>query len=196
MRRAVKIVLWTGVFLACAGIGAFVAAHTDPFPPGVVDPGANPAASVSSEVPPGEALVQIDLRTFHDLYVGGRCAISWRIDVGLDVTGDEVEGTGSANARSNLRCDEPSAQIQADVIDLAATGTIVAGELHFRLEETGRTPMGSQELTGFAKTIPTLRFELSAHQGANASFNVEIPDRDRGSYGAAGTVTVLTLPAA
>jgi hypothetical protein len=140
-------------------------------------------------------LVQIDARTFHDLYVGGRCAISWRIDLGLGATDGEIDGSGVATAKGELRCDEPTAQVQADALNLAVTGTIEDGELHFRLDETGRSPVGAQELTGFAKTIPTLRFELPAHEGATAPIDVEVPDRDRGTYGAVGMVTVSTVPA-
>ena len=40
MRRGVKVAAWAAVFLACAGVGAFIAAHTDPFPPGVDRPSA------------------------------------------------------------------------------------------------------------------------------------------------------------
>ena len=40
MRKGVKVAAWVAVFLACAGVGAYVAAHTDPFPPGVDRPGA------------------------------------------------------------------------------------------------------------------------------------------------------------
>ena len=106
-----------------------------------------------------------------------------------------VDGSGVATAKSELRCDEPTAQVQADELQLSATGTIVDGELHFRVDETGRSPVGAQELTGFAKTIPTLRFELPAREGATASFDVDVPDRDRGTYGAIGTVTVSSVPA-
>lgn len=194
MPRVVKVVLWVAAFLACAGIGAYVAAHTDPFPPGVEDPGANAPASSVSPVPPGATTVQIDTRTFHDLYVGGRCAISWRIDLALDVGDDDIEGTGEAAAKGDVRCDEPTAQVQAEALDLSVEGSVEGGELHFRIDETGRTPVGAQELTGFAKTLPTLRFQLPAHEGANASFDVEIPDGDRGSYGAAGTITVVSVP--
>ena len=147
MPKWVKVLLWIGVFLACAGVGAYVAAHTDPFPPGVDDPGANSAGPVSTEVPSGGVVVLIDTRTSHDLYVGGRCAISWRIELGL------------GDARAVHR------------------------------------PVGAQELTGFAKTIPTLRFELPAHEGATATFDVDVSDRDRGTYGAVGTVTVSSVPA-
>ena len=194
MPKAVKVLLWIGAFLACAGVGAYVAAHTDPFPPGVDDPGANSAGPVSTEVPSGGVVVLIDTRTSHDLYVGGRCAISWRIELGLGAADGAVDGSGVATAKSELRCDEPTAQVQADELQLSATGTIVDGELHFRVDETGRSPVGAQELTGFAKTIPTLRFELPAHEGATASFDVDVPDRDRGTYGAVGTVTVSSVP--
>lgn len=195
MPKWVKVLLWIGVFLACAGVGAYVAAHTDPFPPGVDDPGANSAGPVSTEVPSGGVVVLIDTRTSHDLYVGGRCAISWRIELGLGAAEGTVDGSGVATAKSELRCDEPTAQVQAEALQLSATGTMEDGELHFHVDETGRTPVGAQELTGFAKTMPTLRFELPAHEGATASFDVDVPDRDRGTYGAVGTVTVSSVPA-
>ena len=114
MPKAVKILLWIGVFVACAGVGAYVAAHTDPFPPGVDDPGANAAGPVSTEVPSGGIVVLIDTRTSHDLYVGGRCAISWRIELGLGAADGTVDGSGVATAKSELRCDEPTAQVQAE----------------------------------------------------------------------------------
>ena len=40
MRRLGKVLAWTLVFAACAAVGAVVAANTNPFPPGVEDPGA------------------------------------------------------------------------------------------------------------------------------------------------------------
>jgi hypothetical protein len=196
MKRAAKVLIWVVVFAACAGAGAYVAAHTDPFPPSV-DPGARPvdgAASASSPVPrEGSWLVRIGARTFHDLFVGGRCATSWRIDVGLPLSDGRIDGAGVATLHGGLRCDEETAQIQAERIDLRATGQLVDGELRFTLEETGRAPVGAQDLGGFTKTIPTLRFSLPASDGATATFDVTVPDGDRGTYGAAGRAVLRSV---
>lgn len=199
MRPFARIVVWTIVFATCAAVGAVVAANTNPFPPGVEDPGARPSA-VSPTVDPdpsasgGSWLVRIDTRTYHDLFVGGRCAANWRIDVGIAVADGPIDSAGAATLKSELRCDEPTAQVQAERIDLRAVGVLRDGELRFRLEETGRSPAGSQELSGFLETIPTLHLEMPARDGATASFDFEIPDGGQGTFGAAGSV-VLTTPA-
>ena len=199
MRRFVKIVVWTLVFATSAAVGAVVAANTNPFPPGVEDPGARPSAVSPTGAPDpsasgGSWLVRIDTRTYHDLFVGGRCAANWRIDVGIAVADGPIDSAGAATLKSELRCDEPTAQVQAERIDLRAVGVMRDGELRFRLEETGRSPAGSQELSGFLETIPTLRLEMPARDGATASFDFEIPDGGQGTFGAAGSV-VLTAAA-
>jgi hypothetical protein len=190
MPRLVKIAVWVVVFSAAAGAGALVAAHTDPFPPGVDDPGVRPTGPGPGEIPDGRLSVRIDARTFHDLYVGGRCAANWRTVVDIGSAEDSLDRAGIASLKGQLRCDEPTAQVQAERIDLRVVGAMAEGELRFRLELTGRTPFGSQELSGFAKTIPTLRFELPAREGATASFDITVPDGDRGTYGAVGGVLV------
>ena len=197
MRGFVKIVVWTIVFAACAAVGAVVAANTDPFPPGVDDPGKRPgAASTPTVDPPGPTgtwLVRIDTRTYHDLLVGGRCAANWRIDIGFAVADGPVDSAGAATLKSQLRCDEPTAQVQAERIDLRAVGVLRAGELRFRLEETGRSPAGSQELSGFLETIPTVRLEISARDGATAAFDVERPDGGQGTFGAVGDAVLTAI---
>jgi hypothetical protein len=201
VRRLTKVVVWTVVFAGCAAVGAWVAAHTNPFPPGVEDPGVRggPSASPSDEPEPsgepgGSWLLRIDTRTFHDLFVGGRCAASWRIDVGLAGAQGPIDGAGAATIKGELRCDEPTAQVQAERIDLRAVGGARDGQLRFRLEETGLDPAGAQELSGFLETIPTLRFEMPARDGATASFDLERPDGGQGTFGAVGSA-VLTAAA-
>jgi hypothetical protein len=197
MRRVAKVVIWVVVFAACAGAGAIVAAHTDPFPPGVEDPGARPGspAATSSTASPETWLVRIGARTFHELYVGGRCAASWTIDAGLPVAVGRIDGAGVANLRGSLRCDEPTAQVQAERIELKAVGVLEAGDLRFRLVVAGTTPDGAQDLAGFVEVIPTLRFRLPAEAGATATFDVTAPDGDRGTYGGSGHLVVGEPPA-
>jgi hypothetical protein len=192
VRRAVKVLVWVLVFAACAAVGAVVAANTDPFSPGVDDPGVRPSAGEGpSEEPAGSWLVRMNARTHHDLFVGGRCAASWRIDVGIATGEGPIDGAGAATLKGELRCDESTAQVQAERIDLRAVGVARGGELRFRVEETGRVPTGSQELSGFLDTIPALRLRLPARDGATATFDVEFPDGGQGSFGSTGTV-VLT----
>ena len=191
--------MWTLVFAACATVGAVVAANTDPFPPGVEDPGVRSSASPTGTPEPGTTggswLVRIDTRTYHDLFVGGRCAANWRIDVGIAVADGPIDGAGAAVRKSDLRCDEPTAQVQAERIDMRAVGSLRDGILRVRLEETARSPDGSQELSGFLDTIPTVVLKLPARDGATASFDFEMPDGGQGTFGAAGTV-VLTAAVA
>ena len=79
MRKPVKVAAWAAVFLACAGVGAFIAANTDPFPPGVDRPGASPTESVSVTPSPSRTPVPVkwvgslQSVTYHQLYGGGRC---------------------------------------------------------------------------------------------------------------------------
>jgi hypothetical protein len=198
VRRLGKIVVWTLVFAACATVGAVIAENTDPFPPGVDDPGVRSSAPSGTPEPSasgGSWLVRIDTRTYHDLFVGGRCAANWRIDVGIAVIDGPIEGVGAAVRKSELRCDEPTAQVQAERIELRAVGKLRDGILRFSLEETGRSPAGSQELSGFLDTIPTIVLKMPARDGATASFNFELPDGGQGTFGAAGTV-VLTAAVA
>ncbi len=200
MRRFAKIVAWTVVFAVCAGVGAIVAANTNPFPPGVDDPGARSGATSTSATadppePDGTWLVRIDTRTFHDLLVGGRCAANWRIDIGFAVADGPIDSAGAATLKSPLRCDEPSAQVQAERIDLRAVGVLRDGELRFRLAETGRSPAGSQELSGFLETIPTVRLTIAARNGATAAFAVERPDGRQGTFGAVGDAVLSAMAA-
>jgi len=198
VRRLGKIVVWTLVFAVCATVGAVIAANTDPFPPGVDDPGVRsspPSGTPEPSESGGSWLVRIDTRTYHDLFVGGRCAANWRIDVGIAVADGPIEGAGAAVRKSELRCDEPTAQVQAERIDVRAVGELRGGILRFSLEETARSPAGSQELSGFLDTIPTIVLKMPARDGATASFNFELPDGGQGTFGAAGTV-VLTVAVA
>ena len=62
--------------------------------------------------------MRIDARTYHDLFVGGRCAANWRIDVGVAAADGPIDGAGAAAMKSELRCTESTAQVQAERIDL------------------------------------------------------------------------------
>jgi hypothetical protein len=193
VRRILKVVVWVIVFAACAAVGAVVAANTNPFPPGVEDPGARPRPSAApTDEPPavGAWLVRIDARTYHDLLVGGRCAATWRIVVGVTAGDGPIDSGGSATLKGDVRCDEPTAQVQAERIELRATGVLRDGELRFRLEETSRSPAGAQELSGFLETIPTVPIAIAAREGATSSIDRELPDGGGGVFAVAMSATV------
>ncbi|HVF07361.1 MAG TPA: hypothetical protein VNC60_02195 [Actinomycetota bacterium] len=195
MRRFLRVVVWMVVFAACAAVGAVVAANTNPFPPGVEDPGArsDPAPSATPADEPaavGAWLVRIDARTYHDLLVGGRCAANWRVVAGVTADEGPIDSAASATLEGELRCDEPTAQVQAEGIELRATGGLRNGELRFRLEETSRSPAGAQELSGFLETISRVLFEIAARDGATSSIDRELPDGGGGVFGIRVTATV------
>ena len=128
MRRAVKVLLWIAVFAACFGVGAYVAAHTDPFPPGVDDPG---ATAGSGSRPPrrrrgGDRVVQIEhahvprplRRAAAARSTGGS---SW----GSRWPTVRSSGSGAATAaRANSAVMSPPRRSRPMRIELEATGTL------------------------------------------------------------------------
>ena len=160
MLRWVKVTLWLGVFGACAGAGAFVAAHTNPFPPGVEDPGAR------STTPTPTSAASVDQRwnlgmtttSYHRFHVGGRCRSAWQTTGVLTIHAD---GTAAGRATSRLikdprACDFPVAQVQTRTVGLAIAGERRGEALVLHLSEVSHTPSGSQDLGGFTSTLPLI----------------------------------------
>src|SRR5881296_3582002 len=84
MRTLVKGVVWFAVFAGAAGVGAYIAAHSEPFPPT-----ADPGNSFNSPTPPSAPApmwrVVMTSATRHDpIYVAGFtsipqwCTTRWR----------------------------------------------------------------------------------------------------------------------
>jgi hypothetical protein len=183
--RWVKRTLWLGVFGVCAGAGAFVAAHTNPFPPGVEDPGA-----LSTTPPPTSAApssqrwnLVMDSATRHDLHVGGSCRSRWRTSGHVTILPD---GAAEGEARAVLQdwgCDFPVAQVQTRTVTLIVTGRSSGGRVALGFKEAGVAPTGSQDLGGFLATIrrlaPAIRF-TDGHGGAVAA--ASRPDGDLGRF--------------
>lgn len=187
MRRVVKVLIWVAVFAACAGVGAFVAAHTDPFPPGVEDPGAvsplSPTPSISTSPSGPQWSGGASAQTRHVLFVGGSCASDWqlRLAFGVNAAGI-VQGTGRATLQGNLRCDFPTAQTEASTIALRVGGHQVGSTLRLTLDTTGFAPTGSGDFGGLTHTL--VRFPPLTIQGtsAQASGAASVSDGDRGHY--------------
>jgi len=144
MPRALKALLWTLAFVGAAGIGAFVAAHSNPFPPSV-DGGGTPTVALTSGPPSPLSQVwkgTIESTTSHRLYVGGTCESDWRGTLLLTVHDDaSVRGIGAVRRVGPLRCDFSTVQAQIARFTLLVTGA-------------ARTPSsGADDYGGFLRTV-------------------------------------------
>ena len=174
--------MWVGILLACAGVGAFVASRSNPFPPGVGDTGAVPSESPSPSPSKAELVrwqLTMSSRTTHTYRVGGSCTSDWRARGQIRLTeSGRVRGRAVARLRPGAKCDFPSAQVQARRVVVLILGRRYGGELHlrFREEGSGRQPVGSQDLGGFLETLARLRFAIPERAGAEASKPKRIED--------------------
>jgi hypothetical protein len=190
MRAWAKVVLWAGIFLACAGVGAFIASRSNPFPPGVPDPG-----RVSPTGTPGPAMARWTVtmlsRTTHTFHVGGACTSNWRMRTRIRVDEDgRIAGRGVARLLPGARCDFPSAQVQAERIDLVIAGRRRGDELDLRFRTAGLEPVGAQDLGAFVRTLPSLRFSVGEQVGAQISKPHRIEDPEHEIY---ASVTVVRI---
>ncbi|MGE5227385.1 MAG: hypothetical protein ACM3OO_10980 [Planctomycetaceae bacterium] len=193
MPRWGKVVVWTVVFAACAGAGAYVAGHTNPFPPGVEDPGARPAPTTTPTSTPTEpigtrvAAGTLTARSMHRLHYGGVCRSDWRATwkVALGPGGTISNGEAIATlVPGTAGCDFTQAQVQTKRVDLTVSGTWSRGgadQLRVKLvfADPRVDPIGSQDLGGFLATLPEIRPEVTS---APARIHSTKPDGDEGSY--------------
>ena len=191
MPRWVKWTLWLGVFGICAGAGAFVAAHTNPFPPGVEDPGARPTSPAPTS--PGPTSERWDLvmksATRHDLHVGGSCRSRWRTSGHVTIHPDGAADGGAHAVLEDWACDFPVAQVQTRTVRLIVSGRSSHGRVVLGFKEAGVAPTGSQDLGGFVATIRRLvaRIELANGHGG-APVTAARPDGDLGRYTDSGAI--------
>jgi hypothetical protein len=189
MPRALRIAIWIAVFAACAGVGAFFASRTNPFPPGVQDPGAHsvtPSATTSPTptVPPGVRWTGHMLAdTSHHLFVGGTCSTAWRLELDFRVNAfGQVRGTGVARLQGHLRCDFPTAQVQSRTLHLRVAGTHAHKQIALRFAVRGRVPEGSDDYGGLIRTLPAFP-PLTVRSGRlSGPVHLDVPDGDQGSY--------------
>lgn len=198
MPRWAKVVLWVVVFALCAAAGAWLASRTDPFPPGVEDPGARPTTEVSTT--PSVAPVPIwsgaiVATTEHRLHVGGSCRSDWhgtyRVRLLPDGTLRHVSGAvllfpGTAG------CDFPQTQIQTEAVTLEVVGMWEArgGDVvvRMRFEERGRDPEGSLDVGALLATIERVQPEIRSdprrpREGRlETPIRVELADGNQGTY--------------
>ena len=190
MRRGWKIVGWVFAFSACFAVGAVIAAHSDPFPPGVTDPGATVAPTQSPSRASGPTLTgTLRLQSVHNLYVGGACRTNWQgtITVQQDAAGS-VSGTGSFHLAGGLRCDFSVIQVQAKTVHVGVTGSVKGTRVTLVLAEAGSDPKASSDFGGLTHTVQLLR--LAAPLGGQQQVHASRSDGDRGTYTTTGTFTV------
>jgi hypothetical protein len=201
MRKPLKVAAWASLFLACAGVGAYIAAHSDPFPPGVDRPGASPAGSVT---PSGSPVPQVQrwegvIRTVsrHEFYVGGACRSRWRTSVRfrIDDSG-AVDGLAVSHVVGGARCDFPEVQVQSRMIRSTVSGDYSpTGVITLVFGRPRMTPAGSGDLGGFLTflEIPRLACQTLDGDTADTAFDKQRDDGDRGTYRFTGTVSLHCL---
>ena len=188
MRGWKKVLLWAVILLACAGIGAFIASRSNPFPPGVRDSTAPPSGSPSPSPSPSNGdlvrwSVSMTSRTTHTYHVGGSCRSDWRVRGEIEVSDSgRVEGHGVGKLLPGASCDFPSAQVQTRRVDISFVGRRDGDELDLHFSEIGRLPLGSQDLGAFVKTLSRLRLSIPERAGADATKPKRIEDPDGEIY--------------
>jgi hypothetical protein len=138
--KPLKIVIWVAVFAVCAGVGAFVASRSNPFPPGVEDPGAHftPTPTPTQPVPTSWTLT-MRVNTQHTLHEGGACRSDWTTTGTIEIQPNgKAAGAADAKLASPASCDFAQSQIQAKAIRLNVTGSRAAGVLRLSFSEAGR----------------------------------------------------------
>lgn len=192
MSRSVRILAWIVVLAACAGIGAFIASRSNPFPPGVDDPGVQPTGSTGSEAPvfarwTGSGIV----RTTHELFVGGACRTNWRLRMIVREDGEGLTGRATATLIGDARCDFPTAQNQTRQLGLEVAGRARSSMWRLALAETEREPAGSIDLGALLSLLDRLRFDVDVGDDrATSTIELSVPDGDRGSYAITGGLTL------
>jgi hypothetical protein len=183
--------LWVVILLACAGVGAFIASRSNPFPPGVPDPGATPPTESPSPSPVVvEWSVAMTSRTTHTYRVGGSCTSAWRLQGRLEISeaAGRVLGRGVARVQPGAACDFPSAQVQARRVVVLFHGGREGDTLELRFEAGRVTPAGSQDLGAFLETIGALRVSIPERAGARVSEPVRIEGQEDEVYRAVTTI--------
>jgi len=183
MPKPLKVVLWVLVFAAAIGAGAFVASRSNPFPPGVEDPGARPTSSKSPPPTADVWNISMDISSRHTLHVGGSCRTDWRVtgSITLQPNG-RAAGNADAKLASPASCDFSQAQVQTKAIRLVVVGTPVDGKLRLAFSEAGRTPVGSQDLGGLTNTLSLIHPSVRLRGNPKALVLATKPDGDLGTY--------------
>ncbi len=189
MPKPLKVVVWIAAFALAAAAGAFMASRSDPFPPGVEDPGARPTPSTTA----GPEVWTLTMRTnsSHVLHEGGSCTSDWIVRGSFSVVAPGGALSGSAVARLDppAGCDFDQAQVQTRRITLEVSGSVDGHVARLAFRSVESSPTGSQDLGGFEATLPGITPTVRTPGGIGASFvSVEQPDGDLGHYRSSTTL--------
>ena len=191
MRGWARVLLWVVILLACAGVGAFIGSRSNPFPPGVPDPGATPPSVSPSPVPSKLVRWSITMvsRTTHTYHVGGSCTSAWRLDGRVRVSeAGRIRGRDVARLQPGAGCDFPSAQVQARRVVVLVSGRREGDVLALRFEVGQVLPAGAQDLGAFVKTLEELRMTIPEQAGARVSKPLRIEDPEDEIYASVTTI--------
>jgi hypothetical protein len=182
--KGLKVALWVLAFAIAIGAGAYQASRSDPFPPGVEDPGARPPSTASRPPQNGATAgdLQMQIESRHELHVGGSCATRWQVrgTVAIEQNG-RASGNGKATLDGSAHCAFSQAQIQTKSVHLVITGTTEGGRVRLSFAEAGRSPVGSQDLGGLLSTLAMLH-PTFPKGGGPGSAKATRPDGDLGRY--------------
>ena len=195
MPKLLKIAIWVVVFAACVGAGAFAASRSDPFPPGVEDPGAHQTLTPTPTQPAPTAWdVTMHVDSLHTLHEGGACRSDWDVSGTIEIQPDgKASGVADAKLVAPASCDFPQSQVQTKELRLVITGTRAAGVLKLSFSEGGRTPVGSQDLGGFTNTLHFIHPAVKLPAGAQRGHTTTKVARSDGDLGSFSSTSVLPL---
>jgi hypothetical protein len=186
LRAVVRVLLWILLFAGCAGVGALIAARSNPFPPGV-EGGPSQTASPSPQARTWTLRFESD--SWHRFYYGGRCRSKWMGSVEMTASSDGViEGTGRARLVGHLVCGFPNAQIQARVLDLLVRGNVSGQDLVLTISASSIGPAGSHDYGGFMGTV--LRRAVTLSIGPRTLRRSVLDSTGKGKY---SSETAFTL---
>jgi hypothetical protein len=205
--KALKIVLWVLAFGVAAGLGALMASRSDPFPPGVEDPGERPVATSSatpvatsststpSSSPAGsqEWSLRMVSKSRHRLHQGGTCTSNWVTTGSLvTVSPSAIEGDAIAELVPPAGCPFAQAQVQTHTMTLRVVGELDGKRIRLSFKVTGRSPAGSQDLGGFVATLPRIKpvLRIADVRGDTVAAAV-VPDDNQGSYASVNKVQLV-----
>jgi hypothetical protein len=203
VRRVLRVAVWASVFIGAAGIGAYVAAHTELFPPdveGAATATGSPDASPSTPAPSDPSWSgTIRSASYHDLYVGGRCRTDWVTTISFHALDNgKIVGTGTARMRGERECTFPNAQVNAERIEVSVGGTWDRGGFHIQLRDGDRSPKGTADYGGFAPTVfddgPTAVMDVHLDSDAAASGTIQmerVDEQGRGRYRSTNRVSLV-----
>jgi hypothetical protein len=195
--KPLKVVIWVVVFAACAGVGAFVASRSNPFPPGVEDPGAHQTLTPTPTQPAPTAWdLTMHVDSQHTLHEGGACRSDWDVSGTIEIQPNgKASGVADAKLAGPASCDFAQSQVQTKELRLVITGTRASGVLKLSFSEGGRTPVGSQDLGGFTNTLhfihPVVKLLPGAQRG-DATTKVTRSDGDLGSYSSTSVLRLVS----